>query len=123
MSVETADVEAIHQRLQRATAMVSSLCRPRGTEGAREWIMSIPARPDHDPDLVIDASLRDVRHLLAENEILRTEIVRLREALGNISRMRTFPDHKTNTFTLVIAHELAERALATATDADSESDL
>lgn len=33
------------------------------------------------------------------------------EVLGDISRMRTMPDHKTNTFTLVCAHRLALQAL------------
>jgi hypothetical protein len=38
--------------------MVSALC-----DGAREWILSIPARPDHDPDLVIWAGLAAVDSL------------------------------------------------------------
>lgn len=38
-------------------------------------------------------------------------IERLERALAQISRMRTFPDDKTNTFTLVMAHKVANRAL------------
>jgi len=37
--------------------MVFALCQPLGTAGKREWTMSIPARPDHDPDLVIADAL------------------------------------------------------------------
>jgi hypothetical protein len=39
--------------IRRAHDMVSALC-----DGSRDWIMSIPARPDHDPDLVIGEALR-----------------------------------------------------------------
>lgn len=53
------DLEAINQRRQAASDLVHALCQPRGTAGAREWMMSIPARPDVDPDMIIDASLRD----------------------------------------------------------------
>jgi len=41
------------ERIDKALDMVSALCKPRHTEGSREWIMSIPARPGRDPDLVI----------------------------------------------------------------------
>ena len=40
-------------RLEAAHKMVSDLCHRR-----REWVMSIPARPDYDPDLVIGLALR-----------------------------------------------------------------
>jgi len=36
---------------------------------------------------------------------------RLRDALGQIGRMKTMPDHSINTTTLVAAHTLADRAL------------
>lgn len=54
---------AVAARLEAARQMVRALCAPRGTDGARYWTMSIPARPDHDPDLVIADSLRDVAEL------------------------------------------------------------
>ena len=44
---------------------------------------------------------------------LIAEVRRLREALWCISRMKTMPDHKTNTITLVAAHSLAISALKT----------
>ena len=40
--------------LRRAQQMVSDLCK-----GKREWVMSISARPDVDPDIVIGTALRD----------------------------------------------------------------
>jgi hypothetical protein len=38
-------------------------------------------------------------------------IVRLKEALGKIGRMRCYPDHKINTTTLVFAAQIAREAL------------
>lgn len=40
--------------------------------------MSIPARPDHDPDLVIGAALKDIDALLAHIDAQAEEIERLR---------------------------------------------
>ena len=57
-------LDAVEARIDRAWDMVSALCKPRGREGSREWVMSIPARPNHDPDLVIGVALRDARDLL-----------------------------------------------------------
>lgn len=48
-------------KIDRAYDVVSALC-----EGKREWLISIPARPDHDPDLIIGDAL-----LVARNEIAR----------------------------------------------------
>jgi hypothetical protein len=62
---EGLDLAAIRGRARAASDMVHALCQPRGTEGSREWVMSIPARPSHDPDLVIAASLRDIEDLCA----------------------------------------------------------
>lgn len=45
-------------------------------------------------------------------EVLKSQAEGLAGALGEISRMRTMPDHKTNTITLAAAHKLAEDALA-----------
>lgn len=41
------------EKVKAAHDMVSALCRPRGSEGSREWVMSIPADRSRDPDLVI----------------------------------------------------------------------
>lgn len=48
-------------KIDAADEMVRALCKVRGESGAREWVMSIPARPDYDPDLVIGDALRAAR--------------------------------------------------------------
>ena len=53
------DPAAVRQRCEAAMQMVSDLC-----DGKRNWMMSIPARPDYDPDLVIAAALADIPKLL-----------------------------------------------------------
>lgn len=61
------DVETREEALaaiEKAFDMVGALCKPRGTEGARDWIMSIPARPDHDPDIVIADALKKAKDAL-----------------------------------------------------------
>lgn len=63
--MNTIDHEAINKRQKAATDMVNALCQPRGTAGSRDWVISIPARPDVDPDLVIGAALADIPALLA----------------------------------------------------------
>lgn len=64
-------------KLEKATAMVSALCQPRGTEGHRDWIMSIPVRLDYDPDVVIATALADLADAL-------TEIRRLKQAVEDV---------------------------------------
>lgn len=59
-------LQEIEARIEKAHAMVSALCKSRGTEGTREWVMSIPAQPDYDPDLVIGAGLRGKSKLIVE---------------------------------------------------------
>lgn len=67
---EPTDVRELRERIERAEQMVDALCRPRGEPGAREWAMSIPARPDHDPDLVIGDGLGAGRAALERLEEL-----------------------------------------------------
>ena len=74
------DLESIKTRLEKACKMVHDLCSPLGADNARRWEMSIPARPDSDPDLVIHASLDDIKSLLGEVGRLQGEA-----KLGNIS--------------------------------------
>jgi hypothetical protein len=82
------DIPAIRERAEAAQNMISALCTPKGSEGARDWIMSIPARPDHDPDIVISASLADIRPLLALVDKQAAEIKRLREDWLKLENMR-----------------------------------
>jgi hypothetical protein len=44
------------QAFWRAQAMIAALC-----SGERDWMMSIPVRPDHDPDCIIDDALMKMR--------------------------------------------------------------
>ena len=64
MSERAMDHDSIKARIDKAHEMVSALCRPRGSEGSREWVMSIPVREDHDPDVVISDALRDAYWML-----------------------------------------------------------
>ena len=45
-------------------------------------------------------------------KILMEDNAKMQNTLRQISRMKTLPDHASNTFTLVTAHTLAEQALA-----------
>lgn len=67
---EPTDVRELREKIERADQMVTNLCKPRYTPNAREWTMSIPARPDHDPDLVIGAGLDAGRAALERLEEL-----------------------------------------------------
>lgn len=60
----------IQQSLKAAREMVHALCQPRGTKGGRRWVMSIPARRDYDPDLVISKALGDAYGMIERIEEL-----------------------------------------------------
>lgn len=70
-------MDAWNEKVRAAHDMVSALCKPRGSKGSRDWTMSIPARPDHDPDLVITSGLRaaekEIDRLATENAELRKQ--------------------------------------------------
>ena len=53
------DADAVRKRCEAARQMVSDLCT-----GKRDWTMSVPIRPDYDPDVVIAAALADIPKLL-----------------------------------------------------------
>jgi len=54
--------------IEKALDMVCDLCKPKNIAGAKEWIMSIPAQPDKDPDLVIANGLREAKKRIATLE-------------------------------------------------------
>lgn len=54
-------IAAIIDRIEKARTVVSDLCH-----GRRRWTMSVPARPDDDPDLVIAGALDDAHRILSE---------------------------------------------------------
>jgi hypothetical protein len=86
------DPAQVQRRYDAAMAMVKALCRPRGTPGKREWLMSIPAQPKDDPDIVIADSLFDVPKLLAENERLRETLRQVGGVWLAINRSEPNPD-------------------------------
>lgn len=65
MKLSHDDLVAISQRLAASREIIRRLCLQRNDPEAREWMMSIPARTDHDPDLILEASLNDVSNLVA----------------------------------------------------------
>ena len=65
------DLDGVKARKKFASLMVSALCSKE-----RDWIMSIPARPEYDPDLVISNSLKDIPELIQEIERLQGEVER-----------------------------------------------
>lgn len=71
------------KKLVKAHYLVIDLCRPRGTEGSREWVMSIPARPDYDPDIVIGEALRIGMRLSERLSAARGEIEALKQKSKN----------------------------------------
>lgn len=55
---------------------------------------------------------KTLKNALEDNARQFDTIVRLKDALGKIGRMRCFPDHKINTTTLVFASQIAREALS-----------
>ena len=53
-------LSSIAERAGKARKMVSDLCNQR-----EKWLMSIPARPDHDPDLIIASALDGIDELIS----------------------------------------------------------
>jgi hypothetical protein len=74
----------IAEREKKAHRMIQSLCTPRGFEGHRDWIMSIPARLDDDPDLVIAASLGDIPYLLSLVKAQQEKIAELQKEIYDL---------------------------------------
>jgi hypothetical protein len=98
-------VQAIRERLAKAEATITVL-----NNGEGRWRMSIPARPDDDPDLIFAAVLRDASDLLRENDALRTKVAyhdaRLEECRANAER---YHEHRVGP--QVRTHEEAYAAL------------
>lgn len=72
------NLSAVLESIERAHKMVSDLCHRR-----REWIMSIPARPDYDPDIVIGTGLRDAQKALLGLHTL-TPVEEYHEDIGDV---------------------------------------
>jgi len=65
------DLEALKADYEKARQTISDLCHQR-----KRWIMSIPARPDYDPDLLIGAAIGHGKTLIDEVERLRWELAK-----------------------------------------------
>jgi hypothetical protein len=52
--------EEVIAKIDKALETVFDLC-----SGKQRWVMSVPAQPDRDPDLVISEALRAAREALA----------------------------------------------------------
>lgn len=102
---------AIRARLVKAHEVVSDLCH-----GRRRWTMSVPAREDHDPDLLVGAALRDADALLAGLTATREALARCEGERDEIQRWRN-EDTLRNTEALA---DLAQRAEAAERERDSE---
>lgn len=74
-------IEEADASIEEAHKMVSDLCK-----GDRKWLMSIPARPDYDPDLVITKGLRAGDNLLTIAKQLREENLELKHKIENLLR-------------------------------------
>lgn len=85
------------EKLEKAHAMVSALCKRRGDPDAREWLMSIPARPNYDPDLVIGEGLRVGDRLLTENESLTNQLATATERIVELEATLDGDPHQTAT--------------------------
>ena len=63
----------VQESITRAIKVVDELCH-----GKRRWTMSIPARPDEDPGLVISIALSKaatcIRQMQSENAALRERL-------------------------------------------------
>lgn len=94
MKLTPEQLQEIEARKEAANRMVSALCQRE-----REWILSVPARPDYDPDIVISSSLCDIPALLDHIREQETQIAELREAIQRMADWdeggeirETFPD-------------------------------
>ena len=67
-------LDEVRGRRDKAQAMIKALCKPRNSEGAREWVMTIPVNKERDPDAVIGISLRDIPKLIERITELEKEL-------------------------------------------------
>lgn len=94
MSADPLDLDAIEAKNRAAQQMVFDLCKREGEPGRRRWEMSIPARADHDPDLIImaglwgmDALVARVRELEAAIQTARADYEKVEQACRDLHRV------------------------------------
>lgn len=76
-----AQLAEIRERKENALDIVYRLSKARGSAGSIEWVMSIPAQPDRDPDIVIARSLRDIDDMSDTIDALTSTLAVTRRAL------------------------------------------
>lgn len=101
---EDARVSEIRARLAAAEQVISDLNHCK-----RQWLMSIPARPDYDPDLVITASLRDVDALLDRVASLTEQVEELKGERETYRKAWNRSDEQIVTLTADNARLVAEK--------------
>lgn len=110
------------EHLNAAQDMLHALCN-----GERRWVMSIPARPDYDPDIIFGKALTSLSALIAVNERLEAEAKELRAQVelshhfkvGDKAIIRTGA-HRGTTATIVECYLLPPRYLVVADDGVEE---
>lgn len=78
-------VDELIAKIDKASQTVSELCN-----GTRKWIMSIPARIDYDPDIIISDALYSAKAALQTPQpatVDNAELEKVREALEGISAL------------------------------------
>lgn len=80
------------EKVKAAHEMVSALCSHPDSNESRKWIMSIPARPDYDPDLVITSGLMAAEKQIAAVTAERDELKRRLDAV--VEMLQPAPDEK-----------------------------
>jgi hypothetical protein len=103
------DLGTISDRLEAAHDMVRALCH-----GDQRWVMSVPAQPKHDPDMVISAALRDSYKLMLALDGARAQLAaaHAREArLGDLltGAMHALRSYQHGNSSTVLAREMADR--------------
>lgn len=72
------------EKIKKAQETISALC-----DGRIRWTMSVPARPDSDPDLVISDALQAAKEALTASADSVQERERLEEALSGVLERHT----------------------------------
>jgi hypothetical protein len=75
----TTENDKIVELIDKALLKVSALC-----SGSDRWIMSIPAQPESDPDIVIFKALHEARKIITHENGLKAENERLTQALVSV---------------------------------------
>jgi hypothetical protein len=73
--------DEVDAQIGRASRVIAELC-----DGTRRWTMSVPARPDDDPDLILSKALCGARVALATLRSQIAAVTKERHALVPLAR-------------------------------------